>query len=72
MTVQEVKAEVTLLTLENIKRFDCTPSVCDQFYSMWGRFGPQAARTAMIPYVWHGKVPRPSAYFGLELPETTD
>jgi len=67
MTVEEVKEEVKLLTVENIKQFPTTPSLEDQFYSMWGRFGPEAARTAMIPYVWDGRVPRPSEFFGVEL-----
>lgn len=67
MTVEEVKAEVLLLDLYNIRKYDCSPSLTDQFYSMWQRFGPQAARTAMIPYIWNNKTPRPSEYFGLEL-----
>ena len=67
MTVEEVKAEVLLLNLDNIRQFDCSRSKTDDFYSMWGRFGPEAARTAMIPYIFNGKCSRPSAFFGLEL-----
>ena len=67
MTVEEVKAEVQLLDLDNIKKYDCTRSKRDDFYSMWGRFGPDAARTAMIPYIWDGRFPRPSEYFGIKL-----
>jgi hypothetical protein len=67
MTVDDVKAEVLLLTLDNIRKFDCGRSKTDDFYSMWGRFGPEAARTAMIPYIWEGKCSRPSEYFGIEL-----
>ncbi len=67
MTVEEVKAEVQLLNLDNIRKFPCSRSKCDDFYSMWGRFGPEAARTAMIPYIWDGRSPRPSEHFGLEL-----
>ena len=40
------------------------PSNRDSFYELWNRFGPEAARTAMIPYVWQGKVPRPSEFYG--------
>jgi hypothetical protein len=59
---EQVQEEVLLLDLENIKKFPCTPSLRDQFYSMWQRFGPQAARTATIPYVWQGKLPLPSEF----------
>ena len=62
LTVEQVKEEVNLLSLENIRHFPCSPSVRDNFYSMWQRFGPDSARTMMIPYVWQGKVPLPSEY----------
>ena len=64
ITPEQVQEEVLLLTLENIKTFPCTRSCVDDFNSMWQRFGPQAARTAMIPFVWQGKTPLPSEYFG--------
>ena len=67
MTVDEVKAEVLLLNLDNIRNFDCSRSKIDDFYSMWGRFGPEAARIAMIPYIWESKCSRPSEYFGIDL-----
>jgi hypothetical protein len=63
MTVEEVKSEVQLLNLNNIRKFPCPRSNQDDFYSMWSRFGPDAARTIMIPYIWEGKFPRPSEYF---------
>ena len=62
LTVEQVKDEVNYLSLENIRHFPCSPSVRDNFYSMWQRFGPDSARTMMIPYVWQGKVPLPSEY----------
>ena len=62
LTVDQVKEEVNNFTLENIRHFPCSPSVRDNFYSMWQRFGPDSARTMMIPYVWQGKVPLPSQY----------
>jgi len=64
ITIEQVQNEVLILDLNNIKKFPCSLSLRDQFYSMWQRFGPQAARTATIPYVWQGKVPLPSEYFG--------
>ena len=64
ITPQQVEEEVLLLTLENMKKFPCSMSLRDQFYSMWQRFGPQSARTATIPYVWQGEVPLPSEYYG--------
>ena len=62
LTVDQVKEEVNLFSLENIRHFPCSPSVRDNFYSMWQRFGPDSARTMMIPHVWQGKVPLPSKY----------
>lgn len=67
MTVEEVKAEVKLLDLDNIKIYPCTRSKREDFYSMWSRFGPEAARTAMIPQIWEGKFPRPSQFFEVPL-----
>ena len=63
MTVEEVKAEVNLLTLENIKHYPCSPSQLDDFYSLHNRFGPDAARTFMIPAIYNGELPKPSAIF---------
>lgn len=63
ITSDQVQEEVNLLNLNNIKKFPCSISLIDQFYSMWQRFGPAAARTATIPYVWTGECPLPSEYF---------
>lgn len=67
MTVEEVKAEVQLLDLNNIRKYPCSRSKTDDFYSMWQKFGPDAARTAMIPYIWDGRFPRPSEFFEVAL-----
>lgn len=63
MTVEEVKAEVQLLNLNNIRKFPCGRSKSEDFYTMWQRFGPEAARTIMIPPIWEGTSPRPSEFF---------
>ena len=63
MTVEQVKAEVQLLTLENIRKFPCSRSKREDFYSMWQRFGPEAARTIMIPPIFYGEIVAPSEYF---------
>ena len=63
MTVEEVKYEITLLTADNIRKFPCTRSTREDFQSMWSRFGPEAARTIMIPEIWYDKCPRPSEFF---------
>jgi len=63
LTVEQVKAEVKLLEVRTIKKFPMTASCRDAFYEMWNRFGPEAARTAMIPYVWQGKFPLPSKFY---------
>jgi len=67
LTVEQVKEEVSLLHVMTIRKFPCTPSNRDAFYEMWNRCGPEAARTAMIPFVWQGLVPRPSEIYGIEL-----
>lgn len=63
MTVEQVKAEVQLLNLENIRKFPCGRSKTEDFYTMWQRFGPQAARDIMIPAIWNNECPVPSEYF---------
>ena len=63
MSVEEVKAEVLLLNLDTIRKYPCSRSKRDDFYSMWSRFGPQAARDIMIPSIWYEKTPRPSEVF---------
>jgi len=67
MTVEEVKAEVQLLNLDNIKRFPIKEGKMYDFYAMWQRLGPQAARDIMIPTIWEGACPRPSEYFNVPL-----
>jgi hypothetical protein len=71
LTIDEVKEEVTLLHVDTIRYFPCTPSNQSSFYELWNRFGPDAARTAMIPYVWKGLVQRPSEFYGVELKSAT-
>ena len=58
--VEKLQKELQLLTLENIRRYPEYKSKQDDFYSMWQRFGPDAARTILIPYIWDGRLPRPS------------
>ena len=62
MTVEQVKAEVLLLNLNNIRKFPVTRTVQEDFYTMWQRFGPQSARDIMIPQIWEGKCPVPSEF----------
>ena len=64
MTVQEVKDEVLLLNLENIRHFPISESKRMDFYSLWNKYGPQAGRDILIPVVWYGQCPKPSEYFG--------
>ena len=63
MSVEEVQAEVLLLNTENIRKYPCSRSKTEDFYSMWQRFGPTAARTIMIPTIYYGESPRPSEVF---------
>ena len=56
-SVEQLQSELSVLTLENIKRYPAYKSKWDDFYEVWLRFGPDAARTILIPYVWTGKLP---------------
>ncbi len=58
-SVQELQEELSVLTLDNIKGYPEYKSKWDDFYSMWLRFGPEAARTILIPSIWEGKLPSP-------------
>ena len=58
-TVDELQEELSVLTLENIKSYRPYKLRWDDFYSMWLRFGPDAARTQLIPYIWDGRIPSP-------------
>lgn len=58
-SVDELKEELSVLTLENIKQYLPYRARWDDFYSMWLRFGPESARTILIPYVWDGRIPSP-------------
>ena len=63
-TVDELKEELSVLTIENVKRYLPYKKRWDDFYSMWQRFGPEAARTIMIPYIWDGRLPSPKEAYG--------
>jgi hypothetical protein len=58
-SVEELQEELSVLTLYNIKKYPEYKSKWDDFYSMWLRFGPEAARTILIPSIWEGKLPSP-------------
>ena len=64
MTVEQVKAEVMLLNVDNIQKFDCCQSKKEDFRNLWLRFGPQAGRDIMIPAIWNGECSLPSEFFG--------
>ena len=59
-TVEQLQEELRVLTLENIKSYPGLKTQWDNFYEMWLRFGPEAARTNLIPYVWNGRIPSPA------------
>ncbi len=56
-TVEQLKEELSVLTLDNIKRYPGLKPMWNDFYEMWLRSGPEAARTILIPAIWTGKVP---------------
>jgi len=66
MTVDEVKAEVQLLNLENIRDFPCSKGKIEDFYSLFNKFGPDAARCIMIPEIFRGELPKPSEFFNVQ------
>mgnify|MGYP003141135061 CR=1 FL=1 len=59
-SVEKLQDELSVLTLNNIKKYRPYKVKWDDFYSMWLRFGPEAARTILIPYIWDGRFPSPS------------
>ena len=56
---EELQTELSVITLENVKTYKAYKNNWDDFYSMWLRFGPDAARTILIPYIWDGRIPSP-------------
>ena len=64
ISVEQVKAEVMLLDVDNIQKFPCKEGKREDFRNLWLRFGPQAARDIMIPDIWYEKCPLPSEFFG--------
>ena len=64
-TIEQLYEELSVLTLENIKMYPGLRPQWDNFYEVWLRFGPEAARTNLIPYIWTGKIPSvPEAGYG--------
>ena len=57
--VAQLQEELQDVTLENIRSYKEYKPKLDDFYSMWLRFGPEAARTILIPYIWRGDFPSP-------------
>ena len=58
-SVEQLKEELSHITLENVKQYKEYKLRWDDFYSMWLRFGPDSARTILIPYIWRGDYPSP-------------
>ena len=58
-SVEDLKTELSALTIENIKAYKPYKKKWDEFYSMWQKFGPESARTILIPYIWNGRFPSP-------------
>ena len=56
---EELQTELLVVTLENVKSYKEYKYNWDDFYSMWLRFGPEAARTVLIPFIWDGRIPSP-------------
>ena len=56
---EELQQELSVITLENVKQYKPYKDNWDDFYTMWLVFGPEAARTIMIPPVWDGTIPSP-------------
>ena len=56
---EELQQELSVITLENVKQYKSYKDNWDDFYTMWLVFGPDAARTVLIPYIWDGRIPSP-------------
>jgi hypothetical protein len=56
---EELQQELSVITLENVKSYKPYKDNWDDFYTMWLVFGPEAARTVLIPFIWDGRIPSP-------------
>jgi len=56
---EELQQELSVITLENVKQYKSYKDNWDDFYTMWLVFGPEAARTVLIPFIWDGRIPSP-------------
>mgnify|MGYP003136948691 CR=1 FL=1 len=62
---EDLQKELSVITLENVKRYKAYKTRWDDFYSMWLRFGPDSARTVLVPYIWDGRLPSPKEARGV-------
>jgi hypothetical protein len=60
MTVEEARSEVSLFTLENVRKYPMSRSMRNDFYEVWTRHGPEAARLYILPAIWNQEIPLPS------------
>jgi hypothetical protein len=60
MTVEELLAEVELLTKENIRNYPASRTFKEDFLSCWQNYGRSVAMRYAMPAIWTGLIPPPS------------
>ena len=63
LTVEEIQKEITLLNIDNIRKFPCSTVLKEDFYSICNKMGVTAARQLLIAPLYRGEIPVPSVYF---------
>ena len=60
MTVEDLQAEVELLTKENIRNYPASRTFREDFLSCWQNHGRSVAMHYAMPAIWEGRIPAPS------------
>ena len=63
MDVATIQKEITLLNIDNIRKFPCSTVLKEDFYSICNKMGVTAARQLLIAPLHNGEIPVPSEYF---------
>ena len=63
MDVATIQKEISLLNIDNIRKFPCSTVLKEDFYSICNKMGVTAARQLLIASLHNGEIPVPSEYF---------
>jgi hypothetical protein len=63
MDVATIEKEIQFLNIDNIRKFPCSTTLKEDFYSICNKMGVTAARQLLIAPLHNGEIPVPSEYF---------